>query len=166
MLAIITLFVLGSACLKAQASTVDLPDGSKLDLSATCPICNMKLESSELGPAAIVFKDDKVLGFDGAGDMFRYVLSPEKHNVKLADIKAFYVTQYGTRNFLDAKTAFYVVGSQVTGSMGLEAIAFSTKEAAEKFKSEQNGKRVATFPEVTLDELESGKKILKMKHDH
>ncbi|MBM3302928.1 MAG: nitrous oxide reductase accessory protein NosL, partial [Deltaproteobacteria bacterium] len=146
--------------------SADLPDGSKLDLSTTCPICNMKLEASNFGPAAIVLKDGKVVGFDGAGDLFRYLLSPEKQTIKTADIKAIYVTEYGTRNFVDARTAYYVVGTNVTGDMGPEVVPFSKKEAAEQFKSEQNGKRVVAFLDVTLDDLKSGKKLLKMRHGH
>jgi len=147
----------------AMAATVDLPDGSKLDLSTTCPICNMKLEGSTLGPAAVVFKDGKVVGFDGTGDMFRYVLDPKKHGFNPSDIKHLYVTEHGSRNFVDAKTSLYVVGSDVAGDMGPEVVPFSKKEEAEKFKADHHGKAVATYVQITLDDLKSKKKMLKMK---
>jgi copper chaperone NosL len=145
------------------ADTMDLPDGSKLDLSAICPICEMKVGAGNLGPAAVVFKDGKVVSLDGPGDFFRYVLSPAKYGFDAANIKAMYVTEHGTKSFVDAKQAFYVLGSDVTGGMGPEAIPFSKKESAEKFQTEHHGKSVAAFSDVTLHDLKARKKILKME---
>ena len=147
----------------AMADSLNLPDGSKLDLSAPCPVCNMMVETTQLGPAAVVFKDGKVVGFDGTGDFFRYLLDPKKYNFKPDDIKATFVTQYGTKNFIDAKQAFFVMGSDMKGTMGPEAVAFAKKEDARKFSSEHHGKKVAAFSEVKPDELRLAKKMLKMK---
>lgn len=146
------------------AQTVDLPDGSKLDLGASCPICNMGLESSTLGPAAVIFKDGKVVGFHSAGHMFAYILAPVKHSISTENIKNTYVTDDGTKKFVDAKQAFFVVGSDVMGSMGPDLVAFAKKEDAEKFSSEHKGKRVASYAEVTLADVKSEKKMLKMEH--
>ncbi len=145
------------------AQTVDLPDGSKLDLGTSCPVCNMKLEDSKLGPAAVVFKDGKVVGFDSAGDMFRYVLAPVKYSISTANIKDVFVTVHETKKFVDAKQAFFVVGSDVQGSMGPDIVAFSKKEDAEKFSAEHKGKRVAAYSEVTAADAKSPKKMLKME---
>ncbi len=148
-----------------HADTIDLPNGSKLDQTAICPVCSMKVGAGNLGPAAVVFNDAKVVNLDGSGDLFRYLLSPSKYGFNSSDIKAIFVTEYGTKKFIDAKSAFYVLGSDITGGMGPEAIAFSTKEDAEKFKAERKAKRVAPFSMVTLNDLQSGKKkMLKMKH--
>jgi nitrous oxide reductase accessory protein NosL len=149
----------------AAAATVDLPGGAKLDLTVPCPVCGMKPETSKLGPAAAVFKDGKVVGFDAAGDMFRYVLDPKKYGFDSANIKDLFVTEYGAKNFIDAKKAFYVVGSDVVGDMGPEVVPFSKKENAEKFKSEHHGKNVAAYVQITLDDVTSKKKLLKMKHE-
>ncbi len=142
----------------------ELPDGAKLDLGAVCPICDMKLESSLLGPAAVVFKDGKVQGFDAAGDMFRWYLEPKKYNFDPVNIKDMYVTEYGAKTFMDAKAALYVTGSDLQQGMGSELAPFSTREAAEKFKSEHNGADVVEFGKVTLNDLKMKKKMLKMKH--
>jgi copper chaperone NosL len=152
------------AAVAAIAATVDLPDGSKLDLSQTCPVCEMKIESSIVGPAAVVFKDGKVVGFDGPGDMFRYLLSPEKYAYDPANIKNEYVTEHGTKKFIDAKPAFYVAGAEVKDVMGPELMVFSNKADAEKFSSENKGKKVASSSGITLDDLTVKKKMLKMEH--
>jgi len=148
----------------AGAAALDLPDGSKLDLSAACPVCEMKLEMSVVGQAAAVFADGKVVGFDGPGDLLRYFLAPEKYHFDPKNIKHLFVTEYGTKKFIDAKQAFFVVGSELSGEMGPELAAFATKEAAEKFKSDHKGKNVVAFSGVTADDLVSKKKKMKMEH--
>lgn len=149
----------------AAAATVDLPDGAKLDLSVPCPVCGMKPEESKLGPAAAVFKDGKVVGFDAPGDMFRYVLDSKKYGFDAGNVKDLFVTEHGTKNFIDAKKALYVVGSDVTGDMGPEVVPFSKQEDAEKFKSEHHGKNVAAYVQITLEDVTSKKKMLKMKQE-
>lgn len=148
------------------AQTIDLPDGSKMDLSAVCPVCNMKAETGNLGPAAVVFSDGKVVAFDGAGDFFRYVLAPSKYGFDPVHIKSLFVTEYGTKKMLDAKQAFYVTGSDVSGGMGPEAVPFSKKEDAEKFKADHKGNAVVGFADVKPEDVKIRKKILKMDHGH
>jgi nitrous oxide reductase accessory protein NosL len=148
----------------AVAATVDLPDGSKLDLEATCPVCGMKMTHGDVGPAAVVFKDGKVVGFDANGDLFRYVLAPEKYGFEPSAIKNLYVTDRGTKKFIEAKQAFYVIGTDIEADMGPEPIPFAKKEDAEKFMAEKKGKKVAGYAEVTVFDLKSAKKTLKMKH--
>ena len=148
------------------ADMVDLPNGSKLDLSQPCPVCNMKAGSGALGYAAVVFKDGRVLGFDGPGDLFRYILEPGKYKFDPAQITHLYVSEYGSPKLLDVKTAFFVVGSDLAGSMGPDAAPFATKEAAEKFKTEHHGRAVVPFSGVHLSDLASKKKRMKMDHGH
>jgi copper chaperone NosL len=162
-IALVLAIVASAPLISVAAQTVDLPDGSKLDLSTSCPVCNMKLEDSKVGVAAVVFKDGKVVGFDSAGDMFRYIRLPVKYSISTENIKNIFVTDYGTKKFMDAKQAFFVVGSEVQAGMGAEVMAFSKKEDAEKFNSEHKGKRVAAYAEVTADDVKSQKKMLKME---
>lgn len=146
------------------AEMVNLPDGSKLDLSQPCPVCHMKVGGGSLGYAAAVFKDGKVAGFDGPGDMFRYYLEPSKYGFDPANITHLYVTEYGSPKLIDAKNAFFVVGSDFMGSMGPDTAPFATKEAAEKFKTDHHGRAVVAFTGVTPADLASKKKMMKMEH--
>jgi copper chaperone NosL len=147
------------------AETVELPDGSKLDLSVECPVCTMKVTGGTPGPAAVVFKDSKLVGFDGASDLFRYLFAPEKYGFDTANVKSVYATDYSTKKFIDAKSAFFVLDSMVEGSMGPEVVPFSKKEDAEKFKAEHMGNRVVTYSDMKADDVKPKKKMLKMKHD-
>ncbi|MBI5572245.1 MAG: nitrous oxide reductase accessory protein NosL [Desulfomonile tiedjei] len=147
------------------ADVVDLPNGSKLDLSQICPVCNMNLKGGELGPAAVVFDDGKVVGFDGPGDLFRYLLDPSKYGFDAAKIKEAYVTDHETKKFIDAKKAYFVTGTTLTGGMGSEVIPFGSKEAAEKFKTDHHGKSVAAYAGVKAEDVKSQKKMLKIKRE-
>jgi copper chaperone NosL len=141
-----------------------LPDGSKLDLGTTCPVCGMKLEASLLGPAVIVLKDGSVKGFDAAGDLFRFMFDPQKYSFDANNVKSIYVTEYGTKKFIDGKTAVYVVGTDLQQGMGAEVAPFANKDDAEKFKTQHKGTGVVEFGKVSADDLKSKKKMLKMQH--
>ena len=149
----------------AIGKILDLPDGSKLDTTGECPICHMNIEHGVPGPAAVVFNDGKVVGFDGAGDMFRYILDPAKYEFDAANIKHVYVTDDTTKKFLDAKSALYVLESDVQATMGSEVVPFSKKEDAEKFKTEHKGEKIVAYSEITPEALKPKKKMLKMKPD-
>ena len=149
----------------AMAAMVDLPDGTKLDTSAMCPVCNMKADSNPVGSAAVVFKDGKAVAFDGPGDLFKYLLDPKKYGFDPINIKGVYVTDYGSKKFVDGKGAFFVIGSEVKGLMGADPLPFGKKVDAEKFKTDNKGHKVLTFTEVTLKDVEPAKKkMLKMEH--
>jgi copper chaperone NosL len=160
------LFFLLSIIGSSIAASFDLPDGNKIDGSSICPVCNMKIEAGNLGPAALVLSDGKLLAFDAAGDFFRYILEPVKYGADPKTFSKFFVTDHSSKKFIDAKQALYVTGSDITGGMGPEAVPFEKKEDAESFKSSHQGRSVLSFRQVTLDDLSSQKKILKMKHDH
>ncbi len=53
-------------------------------------------------------------------------------------------------NWIDAKQAFYILGSKKTGSMGPTLAAFARQQDAEKFAQEFGGK-VLSFDQVTPD---------------
>jgi nitrous oxide reductase accessory protein NosL len=150
----------------AIAKTVDLPDGSKLDLEKSCPVCGMKASAGALGPSAVVFKDGEVVATDGPRDLMRYVKDPKKYGVDTNRIKAIYVTDYSTKKVIDAKKSYYVIGSDVTGAMGKAPIPFADQAAAEKFSKEQNGEKVVSFEELSLEDVAPKRKMLKMKHGH
>jgi copper chaperone NosL len=148
------------------AQPVELPDKTKVELSATCPVCDMKLEASTTGIAAVVFSDGKVVGLDGPRDLLVYFLSPDKYGFDPKNIKNIFVAEFGSKKMIDAKKAFFVIGEEVHEGMGPEVQAFSKKEDAEKHKADKNAKNVVAFEEVTMKDVAAKKKILKMKHGH
>ncbi len=156
------------------AEPLELPDGSKLDLTHKCPFCRMPIGGKDAqgvtvtykdgrmvtfaGVAAAVFKDGRVVGFEGARCLFIYNSVPQKYDADVRDIKYQFVTDFVSKKFIDLAKAFLVLGSNVKGPMGYELIAFSTKEEAAKFASENDGKWIVQLHEVLrIKEEEPGK---------
>jgi copper chaperone NosL len=50
-------------------------------------------------------------------------------------------------HLIDAKDAFYVVGTQLKGAMGVVLASFSSQQAAQKLAADQGG-RVLRFSEI------------------
>lgn len=94
--------------------------------------------------AEIVFKDGTYVVFDGAKDMLKYYLNPEKYTPKKSrkEISAVYVTDYYSITNTDGMKAYYVAGSNVPGPMGHELIPFSRKSDAAGFMKDHKGKKI------------------------
>ncbi len=146
------------------AEIIELPDGSKLDLTQKCPVCGMIVGGKEgqgvtltykdgrvagfHGVAAAVFKDGHVVGFEGARCLFIYNSVPEKYNVNVADIAHQHVTDFVSKKMIELSKAFLVLGSNVKGPMGYELIPFANKDEAAKFASQNDGKWIVQLHEV------------------
>ena len=111
------------------------------------------------GPKGQVILDAKVgepIWFSSARDTLAFTMLPEEPK----DYAAIYVSDMGKApswekpgeaNWIDAKKAFYVIGSTLRGGMGAEeTVPFSSREAAAKFASE-NGGKVMSFNDVPRD---------------
>jgi nitrous oxide reductase accessory protein NosL len=158
---------------------LDLPNGSKLDLAATCPVCGMVvgggLESSATyayrdghltgfgGAAASVFKDGKVVGFEGTRCLFIYNSIPKRFGINVEDIVHRYVTDFNTKKLIEVDKAVLVLGSPIMGFMGHDLIAFSTREEAEKFKAQYGGKRIVEHGIVGIADVDRPTRPLKKR---
>lgn len=158
---------------------VDLPDGSKLDLTGTCPVCGMKIGGDMggaatyayrdnrligfAGAAAAVFRDGTVVGFEGARCLFIYNTVPKRFGIDVSNIRNRYVTDFTSRKPMDVQNAFLVLGSKVLGPMGYDLIAFSSKAQAETFKSEHDGKRIVELQTARLEDVDRERKPLEKK---
>jgi len=143
---------------------LQLPDGSKVNLSETCPVCGMVIGGKGAqgatvtykdgkvvgfgGVAAAVFKDGHVVGFEGARCLFIYNSVPQQYNVDVANIARQFVTDFTTKKMIDLSKTFLVLGSNVKGPMGYEMIPFTTKEEAAKFAVENEGKWIVQLHEI------------------
>ena len=107
--------------------------------------------------AVLELEDGGPLFFDGPKDMFRFLHEPGKygHDDDLGedDVVAVWVTDYYTTRRIDGTTAFYVVGSDVTGPMGAELVPLATREEAETFSADHGGEGVLTFDDVDPEDI-------------
>ncbi|MBK8898623.1 MAG: nitrous oxide reductase accessory protein NosL [Candidatus Competibacteraceae bacterium] len=143
----------------AWSQELQLPAPGSKD---TCPVCGMFVSRYPDWVATVLYKDGHVHHFDGAKDLFKYLLNLPKYapDHTQADIAATGVTDYYGVKRLDARAAWYVIGSDVLGPMGHEPVPLATQADAEEFQRDHKGKRILRFDELTppvLDNLDQGK---------
>lgn len=142
-----------------------LPVSAVLASSATqapqakdkCPVCGMFVSKYPDWVATVTFKDSSTLFFDGTKDFFTYY-----HNIKKytparnqASIAAITVRDYYLLKQIDARKAFFVIGSDVYGPMGKELVSFEKAADAIAFVKDHMGKRILTFKDITPAILKS-----------
>jgi len=122
-----------------------------------CPVCGMFVYKYPKWVAEITFTDGAYYFYDGAKDMFKHIFDTAKYTPgKTAQtIKAMYVTDYYDVELIDAKSAFYVIGSDVLGPMGHELLPFKDQESAQEFLEDHQGKSILRFQDVTPAIIES-----------
>lgn len=111
------------------------------------------------GPKGQVILDAKVgepIWFSSARDTLAFTMLPEESK----DYVAIYVSDMGkapswekpgAENWVDARKAFYVIGSSLRGGMGAEeTVPFSSEDAAIQFAG-KNGGHVVKFDDVPRD---------------
>ncbi len=141
------------------AEPIDLPGPGPRD---TCPVCGMFVAKYPEWVATVLYQDGHAHHFDGAKDMFKYLADLEKwapgHHAD--QIRAIGVTEYYGLERIDARQAWYVIGSDVLGPMGHELIPLASREDAEEFMRDHAGKRILRFDQVTpqlLRDLDDGR---------
>lgn len=138
--------------LSAYLTLADADDQSvEIKKTDRCPVCGMFVYKYPKWVARIVFQDGSSYFYDGAKDMFKHIFDTGKYTPgKTADkIKSMYVTDYYEVELIDAKGAFYVIGSDVLGPMGHELLPFKEEDAAKEFMEDHQGKSIIRFQDVT-----------------
>ena len=119
-----------------------VPEGAK------CPVCGMLVGKNPNWAAMIEVQGGENLYFDGVKDMMKYYFQKGKGFDKI------FVTDYYKLHKIDAKSAFYVLGSNVLGPMGDELIPFESESAAKTFAKDHGGKSVLKFDEIQESVIE------------
>lgn len=143
-------FLLTSAAALAAA-------GIFVPAKAKCPVCGMFVAKYPDWTATARFKDGTLSYYDGPKDLFSHYLDISRYTPgkRQSDIVALAVKEYYSLAMIDARTAFFVSGSDVYGPMGSELIPFSTEKDAKSFKLDHKGKRVLRFNEITKQTIKS-----------
>lgn len=120
-----------------------------------CPVCGMFVTKYPDWVAQAIYRDGAYAVFDGAKDMFKYLLNLRTYAPAraAADIARLYVMDYYSLTLIDGKQAWYVIGSDVLGPMGRELIPLAKEGEARGFLKDHKGKRVLRFSEVTVEAL-------------
>jgi copper chaperone NosL len=117
----------------------------------TCPVCGMLVAKYPNWSASVTWKDGRVQYFDGAKDLCKFLhdlrrYAPRRQAQEIASLT---VTEFYDLKPIDARQAFFVIGSDVPGPMGHELVPLATRADAEEFLRDHHGKRIIRFSEVT-----------------
>ena len=145
-----------------KPAPVEVPAANTLTREANGYYCLMTVVYHKGPKGQVILTDGKVHWFTSVRDTISFTLLPEEPK----NIAAIYVNDMsnaewdnpGEDNWIQAKDAWYVLGSNRSGGMGApEAVPFSSKEHANKFLNEHGGKVYAfsSIPEsYVLDSKE------------
>ncbi|MEW6499994.1 MAG: nitrous oxide reductase accessory protein NosL [Thermodesulfobacteriota bacterium] len=127
-----------------------------------CPVCGMFVAKYPNWITQARLSDGTVRYFDGMKDLLAYSFQPARYGGKTGTIREIWAKDYYTLAWLDGRTAYYVVGSDVHGPMGLEFIPFAGEKAARSFARDHHGKQVLPFAAITealVDSLRTGQQM-------
>jgi nitrous oxide reductase accessory protein NosL len=131
---------------KRVATTKSLPQTIKVTKDEKCPVCGMFVYKYPRWVAQI-FYAEKHFSFDGVKDMMKYY-SHHKQN-----ISKILVTDYYSQKVIDAREAYYILGSDIYGPMGEELIPFKNRDEAKRFRLDHKGKKILKFDDAIIEEV-------------
>jgi len=163
-LAIFTTLIIAATSLMSCSDKADqaqmLHKAVAMESADECHLCGMLITRFD-GPKGEVFRKEtggQVFKFCSTRDMFSYYLDPEnKRNVAQMMVHDMSKMPWGSEGiddkyFIDAKTAWYVIGSEKTGAMGDTLASFSKQSDAQAFAKEFGGKTIS-FTDINYDTL-------------
>ncbi|WP_051203183.1 nitrous oxide reductase accessory protein NosL [Hugenholtzia roseola] len=133
------------------------------EINYDCVNCGMPSQDFPNWQALVKETGGKEVYFCAPRCLFMH-LSEEEAAARASEIRV--VNYYKAPEKIDAKTAFFVTGSDVTGPMGVDFVPFANQQDAEAFKNEHQGKQIYSFSEITPEVLkaELGGKKHQMAH--
>lgn len=154
------LAVLLGACSPREEAA--MPEPFPLTAEAMGRYCGMNVLEHH-GPKGQIILSGALepIWFSSARDAVAFTKLPEEPK----NIAAIYVSDMaaaatweepGANNWIDARKAFFVIGSARRGGMGVaESVPFSTEDAARRFAA-QHGGEVVTFANIPTDYVLGG----------
>ncbi|MCW8883851.1 MAG: nitrous oxide reductase accessory protein NosL [Motiliproteus sp.] len=131
----------------------------KIESGEECHLCGMIITNYP-GPKGQLYERGRTQThkFCSTRDMFAYLLDPENtHNIQTAYVHDMAVTPWDhpdDETYIDARKAWYVVGSNKKGAMGPTLGSFATEKNAKAF-TEINGGQLYTFAQLDLELISS-----------
>lgn len=142
------LILMSAACARQAISVAP----EEVTTSTACSMDGMMLTDFPGPKGQIHYANGKPDFFCDTIEMFSIYLQPEQKR----PITAIYTQDMGATDWekpqghwIDAKQAYYVLGSKKTGSMGPTLAAFAHQQDADKFAAQFGGK-VLRFDQITL----------------
>ena len=115
-------------------------------------IRNLKVYKYPRWISQITTSQNKKLYFSSSKSMFEFYFLFKKwpeFNVKtIDDMTEILVTDFKTHDAINARSAYYVYGSNITSIAGDDLIPFKNEHDAKQYAKDHNGKRIFRFSTV------------------
>ncbi len=155
-LARLSLFVLFTlivtACGEAPSDLKLAQQVMAIERGDECHLCGMIITEFP-GPKGQLYQrgSEQSLKFCSTRDMFAYLLDPEhKHAIQTVYVHDMAITPWDSPDdefYIDARTAWYVVGHNKKGAMGPTLASFADQNIANTF-AEQYGGKLYRFEDI------------------
>ncbi len=143
-LSLLLFILMLTACGETPSDLKLAQQAMTIERSDECHLCGMIITGFS-GPKGQLYKrgSEQNLKFCSTRDMFSYLLDPEhQHAIQTVYVHDMAVTPWDTPDdelYIDARTAFYVVGHSQKGAMGPTLASFSKHAVANTFIQEFGG---------------------------
>ena len=125
----------------SKRSQISVPTDAK------CPVCGMFVHKYPKWSTEISLNGNRFY-FDGVKDMMKYYIFLEDFPYDRNSVESITVSDYYTLEAIDAKDAFYVIGSDILGPMGKELISFKNQKHAKSFRDDHGGEKILLFKDI------------------
>ncbi|MDX5386689.1 MAG: nitrous oxide reductase accessory protein NosL [Alteromonadaceae bacterium] len=149
-----------AGCSSDEQQTAAKPDPVHFDSGDECHVCGMVITNFP-GPKGQAFteRQQHTRKFCSTKDMFAWFLQPENenrdHTLYIHNMAETHWDHPDDTHLIDAREAFYVVGSERTGAMGPTLASFETESEATDFAATYGGE-ILSFGDITLEHLNAG----------
>ncbi|MCP5335991.1 MAG: nitrous oxide reductase accessory protein NosL [Oceanospirillaceae bacterium] len=121
-----------------------------------CHVCGMLIDGFP-GPRGELYQANKVHKFCSTRDMLSYYFDPEnQHQVQSMFVHDMAKSEWNKPDdhyLIDARSAYYVLGSDKEGAMGPTLASFAQQADAEAFAKSYGGK-VLAFAQLSAEDLQ------------
>jgi copper chaperone NosL len=118
-----------------------------------CPLCSMYPARYPKFNCQIVFKDGGYEAFDSTIGLLVFLNFPDKTGLKLKPVAEIYFKDYLKGSWLEADKAFFVIGSEIRGPMGIQFVPVDSQQAAEELKKQTKGKDIIQYKMINRQYL-------------
>ncbi|MFB0962347.1 MAG: nitrous oxide reductase accessory protein NosL [Pseudomonas sp.] len=167
LLAFVSLFLTACSEDKKATEVTEVVGPVAFESGDECHVCGMIITELPVAKSHSVESRIKaVRKFCSTQDMLSWWLQPENQHLQaelyVHDVAKTPWEHPQDEHLIDARTAFYVLGSSVQGAMGPSLVSFGTREAAELFADTKGG-RVLSWQQMDLAVLQE---LASAGHEH
>ncbi|MDZ7640917.1 MAG: nitrous oxide reductase accessory protein NosL [Desulfurivibrio sp.] len=165
-LLLILLLLWWPAVAVAQGTPAPVPE-EKIDAREKCPVCGMFPARYPQWISQLQLAGGEVFYFDGMKDLLAYYFNPaEFGGAADQEVAAIWTRDYYTTEWIDARRAYFVTGSDVHGPMGHEFVPLASEDKARSFKKDHGGEQILRFEQIDPELVHSLRSGHRMRGGH